>query len=338
LGSHNESVIGFNGELAVGGANHDVYGAIDPALHIWLFSPSAAGALPPPSQPSASPTPIPTPAPSQPTAIPTPAPPSAPSGSFEALVGGGTIGSSYVIDAGFFTAAYGFPPAAETYLYYQLNPYQQFIFAPSGSNYTICNVQSGACLTDGGKVVDIGQGTDTWALTQVGSAWTLQDTRTGQYMGAIPSTSGSNIPMSSAPVTVSLDILQTGSFVALIGGDVANSSFVIDSGFFTAANGFPPAAETYIDSQPNPYQQFIFAPSGRDYTICGVQSGACLTDGGTVVDIGQGTDSWALTQSGAGWTLQDARTGHYMGAIPSASESNVPMSSTPVTIFLGILD
>jgi hypothetical protein len=149
-----------------------------------------------------------TPPSSQPTSSPTPIPSSPPSGGFEALIGGGTLDSSYVIDAGFFTAAYGFPPAAETYLYYQTNPYQQFIFAPSGTNYTICNVESGACLTDGGNVVDIGQGTDTWAVTQSGSGWTLQDTRTGQYMGAIPLTSESNIPMSSTPVTVSLSIIQ----------------------------------------------------------------------------------------------------------------------------------
>jgi hypothetical protein len=141
------------------------------------------------------------------TAFPTPTPPLPPSGSFEALIGGSVIDSSYVIDAGFFTAAYGFPAVAETYLYYQTNPYQQFIFAPSGNNYTICNVANGACLTDGGTVVDIGQGTDTWTVTQSGAGWTLQDTRTGQFMGAIPS-SGSNIPMSAIAVTLSLDIIQ----------------------------------------------------------------------------------------------------------------------------------
>jgi Glycosyl hydrolases family 16 len=149
-----------------------------------------------------------TPAPSQPTPSPTATPPSSASGGFVALIGGGIIDSSFVIDAGFFTAAYGFPPAAETYLYYQINPYQQFMFAPSGNDYTICNVQNGACLTDGGAVVDIGQGTDTWAVTQSGAGWTLQDTRTGQFMGAIPTSSESNIPMSATAVTLSLDIIQ----------------------------------------------------------------------------------------------------------------------------------
>jgi hypothetical protein len=288
--------------------------------------------------PTATPLPTPTSVPTpHPTASPTPTPPSPPPGSFEALIGGSIIDSSYVIDAGFFTAAYGFPPAAETYLYYQTNPYQQFIFAPSVSNYTICNVQNGACLTDGGTVVDVGQGTDTWAVNQSGGGWTLQDTRTGQYMGAIPSTSEANIPMSSTPVTISLGILQPGSFVALIGGGIVNQSYVIDGGFFTDAYGFPPAAETYIDNQPNPYQQFILAPSGSNYTICNVQNGACLTDGGTVVDIGQGTDTWAVNQSGDGWTLQDTRTGQYMGAIPSTLEANIPMSSTPVTVPLSIV-
>ena len=195
-----------------------------------------------------------------------PAPTAMPIGGFVALIGGDVVNSSYVIDGGFFKAADGYPPAAESYIDNQPNPYQQFIFAPSGSNYTICNVQNGACLTDGGNLLDIGQGTDTWAEVPFGSGWSLQDTRTGQYMGAIPSTLGGNIPMSSTPVSLSIGILSrrlprrrrhqrrpgrqrrcsqqyrrhshgNGSFVALIGGNVVNSSYVIDGGFFKAADG-----------------------------------------------------------------------------------------------------
>ena len=181
LGTQNQSLILYNGQLAVAGANHNYFDAVDKNLHIWLFSPGAA--------------PMPTPS----TTL---------SGSFVALIGGDVVNSSYVIDGGFFKAADGYPPAAESYIDNQPNPYQQFIFAPSGSNYTICNVQNGACLTDGGNLLDIGQGIDTWAEVPFGSGWSLQDTRTGQYMGAIPSTLGGNIPMSSTPVSLSIGILM----------------------------------------------------------------------------------------------------------------------------------
>jgi hypothetical protein len=51
-----------------------------------------------------------------------------------------------------------------------------------------------------------------------------------------------------------------------------------------------------------------------------------------VVDIGQGTDVWRVLASGSSWTLQDLRTGHYMGAIPNVSTGNIPMSSSAVAI------
>ena len=116
---------------------------------------------------------------------------------------------------------------------------------------------------------------------------------------------------------------------------VIGAPYVIDGGFYQAYWGYPPAAEAYPNNQPNPWQQFKFAVSGGAFTICNVESGACLTDGSSVVDIGQGTDSWMVTSSGSGWTLQNTRTGKYMGAVPSVSRGNIPMSITPVSINLG---
>ena len=116
---------------------------------------------------------------------------------------------------------------------------------------------------------------------------------------------------------------------------VIGSSYVIDGGFYQASWGWPPEAEAYLNNQPNTWQQFNFMPSGGAFTICNVNSGACLTDGGSVVDIGQGTDTWLVTSSGSGWTLQNTRTGKYMGAVPSVSRGNIPMSSKPVSINLG---
>ena len=125
-------------------------------------------------------------------------------------VGTYNIGSSYVIDGGFYAAYWGNPPQAEAFPKngspLGTNPSQEFKFAASGSNFTICNVPDGACLTDGGSDVDIGQGTDTWLITASGSGWTVKNTRTGMYMGAIPSVSRGNIPMSSAAVPLTISV------------------------------------------------------------------------------------------------------------------------------------
>ena len=270
------------------------------------------------------------------------------SGAFPA--GTYVIGTSNVIDGGFYQAYWGWPPAAEAYSNNQPNPWQQFKFVPSGGAFTVCNVNSGACLTDGGSVVDIGQGTDTWLVNSSGSGWTLQDTRTGQYMGAVPSVSRASIPMSSSPVSLTLISSTTPTpaptptrapsptpapIAFPAGTYVIGVSYVIDGGFYQAYWGWPPAAEAYPNNQPNPWQQFKFVPSGGAFTICNVVSGACLTDGGSVVDIGQGTETWAiLPVSGGSWTLQDTRTGQYMGAVPSVSRASIPMSSSAVSLNL----
>jgi hypothetical protein len=308
LGVHNETLYQTNGVEYLAGANHDEYEATDPAYHVWTFNFGSGGG-----------------------------------GGTPLAAGTYNIGNgSYVIDGGFYSAYWGYPPAAEAYLEngspVGSNPSQEFTFAASGSNFTICNVQEGACLTDGGSVVDIGQGTDTWLATPSGSGYTLMNTRTGKYMGAIPSVSRGNIPMSSTPVALTLTPESGGAPAFPAGTYNIGSSYVIDGGFYDAYWGYPPAAETYTrNGSPvgtNPNQEFNFVASGTNFTICNVPDGDCLTDGGSDVDIGQGTDTWLITASGSGWTLKNTRTGMYMGAIPSVLRGNVPMSATPVAITL----
>jgi hypothetical protein len=314
LGVHNQTLYQLNGVEYMAGSNHDEYGAVDTGYNLWTFNFSTGGGG---------------------------------GGGTPLAAGTYNIGSSFVIDGGFYSAYWGFPPAAEAYAEngspIGTNPSQEFKFAASGSDFTICNVQNGACLTDGGTVVDIGQGTDTWLATPSGSGYTLKNTRTGNYMGAIPGVSRGNIPMSSTAVAIPLSAEAGGgggtpTFSA--GTYNIGASFVIDGGFYTAYWGFPPQAEAYAkNGSPigtNPSQEFKFAASGSDFTICNVQNGACLTDGGTDVDIGQGTDTWLITASGSGWTVKNTRTGMYMGAIPSVSRGNIPMSSTAVALTISV--
>ena len=112
------------------------------------------------------------------------------------------------------------------------------------------------------------------------------------------------------------------------------SAFVIDGGFCKAQFNFPPAAETYSNNQPNLAQQYQFRPTNGGFTICNTNLPACLTDGGAnnLIDQGQGTDVWTILPSGANWTLQNQRTGRFMGVIPQAVQQNVPMSAIPVAI------
>jgi hypothetical protein len=314
LGAHNQTLYQLNGVEYLAAANHDEYDATDPAYNLWTFNFSTG------------------------------------------TTGGGTplaagtynIGSSFVIDGGFYVAYWGYPPAAEAFVEngspVGSNPAQQFKFAGSGADFTICNVLEGACLTDGGGVVDIGQGTDTWLATPSGSGYTLQNTRTGNYMGAVPTVSRGSVPMSSTAVAIPLTPESTGSgggtptFSA--GTYNIGSSYVIDGGFYAAYWGYPPQAEAFPkNGSPlgtNPAQEFKFAASGNNFTICNVPDGACLTDGGTDLDIGQGTDTWLITASGSGWTVKNTRTGKYMGAVPSVSRGNIPMSSTAVPLTISV--
>ena len=112
----------------------------------WSTSATPTPAATPTPTPSVTPTPKATPTPTVVT-MPTPAPSTLKAGAY-------IIGSpASVIDGGFYTAAHGYPPAAETYPEngnpVGSNLFQQFNFVPSGSGFTICNVQNGACLTLG---------------------------------------------------------------------------------------------------------------------------------------------------------------------------------------------
>src|SRR5207249_4337209 len=141
--------------------------------------------------------------PGSPTSSPSPAP---------INPGNYLIGSPYVIDGGYYAAYWGWPPVAEANAEngspVGSNPAQWFKFAASGSNFTICNVQNGACLTDAGSTVDIGQGTDSWAITTNGSGYSIKNTRTGRYMGAIPTVTRGNVPTSSTPVSIALSAVN----------------------------------------------------------------------------------------------------------------------------------
>lgn len=119
------------------------------------------------------------------------------------------IGSSFVIDGGFWSSFWGFPPDARVYQNNQPNTSQQYTFAPVSGGYSICNTANPACLTDGAdNLVQQGQGTDTWAVTPNGSGWSIRNTRTNRYMGAIPSVAQANVPMSATAVAEPLTLVS----------------------------------------------------------------------------------------------------------------------------------
>jgi hypothetical protein len=47
LGTHNQQFVKYNRGLAVVGANHDLYGATDRALHLWLVTAGSSLGLDP---------------------------------------------------------------------------------------------------------------------------------------------------------------------------------------------------------------------------------------------------------------------------------------------------
>jgi hypothetical protein len=120
------------------------------------------------------------------------------------------------------------------------------------------------------------------------------------------------------------------TFAALIGGPNVGSSYVFDGGFFQAFWGFPKDVRAYLNNQPNPQEKYTFTPIAGGYSICNTAQPACLTDGSdSLVNQGQGTDAWVLSRNGSGWSIRNARTKRYMGAIPRVPQGNVPMRFTP---------
>ena len=84
-------------------------------------------------------------------------------------------------------------------------------------------------------------------------------------------------------------------------------------------------------------RSFSLLPRGSDFqTIGNVQEGACLTYGGSDVDIGQGTDTLAITASGSGWTVKNTdRNVHRRDTVRLACR-NIPMSSTAVALTISV--
>ena len=219
-----------------------------------------------------------------------------------------------------------------------------------GSNLTL-NLYN---VTAGGSCPGPSCFTHTWNNVDI-PAWVSGDTASVGFTAATGLTSNSPLyidslvyteggptstltpmPSPATPTLLSTSSLTPGTYH--IGSLYSGGYWVIDSGFFTSYWGFPPVAEAFPENGnpigANPSQQFTFAASGSSFTICDVVTGACLTDGGSVVAIGQGTDTWAVARHGAGWSIQNTRTGGYMGAIPDVSRGNVPMSSTGIAISL----
>jgi hypothetical protein len=247
--------------------------------------------------------------------------------------------SSYAIDGGFYH--WSGTTTEELYALSSGNNYQQWQLNPSGSGFTICNVGDGAglCLSDGGSTLSIGVATDVWTVSSSGAGYTIQNQRTGMYI-ADPSgpANGAAIPMSSSPSLWTLQGL-TPPFRAGVYTAYDSASFAIDGGYFHWSG--TQTEELYSLTSSNTYQQWQFTAKGSGFTICNVGDGAgiCLSDGGTNLEIGAATDAWTVIPAGAGYTLQNQRTGRYVSdpASPGDGEA-VPVSPTPTVWRLGALD
>ena len=85
----------------------------------------------------------------------------------------------------------------------------------------------------------------------------------------------------------------------------------------------------------NSYQQWKFTASGSGYTICNVGTGTniCLSDGGSDLDIGVGTDVWTVATSGSGYTFQNQRTGRFIADASAPADNAVVPVSSKVTVW-----
>jgi hypothetical protein len=216
------------------------------------------------------------------------------------------------------------------------NTYQQWQFTASGGGFTICNVGDGAgsaCLSDGGGTLQIGTSTDVWSVTPSSSGYALQDQRTGLYVSD-PSTPGDSaiVPTSSTSSTWSVNPIA-GTFLAGTYYISDSSSFAIDGGYYHFSGTTD--EELYALTVGNTYQEWEFAASGTGFTICNVgdSPSACLTDGGTSLSIGLGSDVWTVAASGANYTILNQRTGRFISdALTPADGAGVGVS-TPGSVW-----
>jgi hypothetical protein len=92
------------------------------------------------------------------------------------------------------------------------NAYENWSITPVNGSWTICDYDAGqgyaGCLMDdGNSTLDLGY--DTWTIAPYGSGYSLQNTRTGHYIGTLPLTAGSTAPLSSTPVAIALTPLTS---------------------------------------------------------------------------------------------------------------------------------
>jgi hypothetical protein len=155
LGTHNQQFVMYNGGLAVVGANHNLYGATDPGLHLWFVT---AGSSPPP---------------------PPPPPGTLPNGTYRISFNGMSV------DGGF-----GYWGATPSVQLYPNNSGSCQKWTWNGSSFLNDCGDQGNGPWVGHYMADAGNGTvseptgtpDTWTLTPSGSGWIVQDNRTMRYL------------------------------------------------------------------------------------------------------------------------------------------------------------
>lgn len=242
---------------------------------------------------------------------------------------------SFAIDGGYYH--WNGTTTEELYSLTASNTYQQWQLTPSGSGFKICNVGDGAavCLSDGGSALTIGSTADVWTASPSpsGAGYTLQDQRTGRYVtdAAAPANGASVGTSSTASVwtlTPQSKPFQAGTYT------VADAkSFAIDGGYYHWSG--LTSEELYALTPSNTYQQWQFATSGSGFTICNVGAGAsaCLSDGGSALDIGVGKTVWTVAPSGLGYTIQSQSSQHYIGDAASPGDGAAVVVSSATTIW-----
>ena len=239
--------------------------------------------------------------------------------------------SALAVDGGFFhwsgtttEALYALTPS---------NTYQQWQFVPSGSGFHICNVGDGAsaCLSDGGTTLAIGKAADVWSVTASGAGFTVQDQSSGRYItDAASPANDAAVRVSSTATVWSLARIaapfQAGTYTI---SDAR--AFAIDGGYFHWSG--TKAEELYALTASNTYQQWTFSASGSGFTICNVGDGptACLSDGGSALDVGVASGVWTVTPSGSGYTLVSQSTQHFITDASSPANGAAVGTGTTAT-------
>ncbi len=309
LGTHNQTLYQLNGVEYMSGANHDGYGATDPAYNLWTFNFSGAVTPPPGLTPG--------------------------SYSIKDPNTGNTMDLGWALNPQWGDGTY-------VYLYnYNGGPSQQIVL--NGAGMLQSEASPDRYLYNLGGALALGATGDTFTIAANGNGYTIQDkTAGGLYVNnASAITPPNKLSLSTTP-TVWMFTTVGGSGGGGGGGGGGGTTLstgksytfqdgmsnTMDLGWaLNPARGVGPYVYLYA-YRDNIDQQITYTASKQLQSVA--NPGEYLYNDGGALALGTSGDTFTITTSGSGYTVYDSTAGLYVNTPGKTLPPNkLTLSSSP---------